>query len=795
MVRLNRKWGTLSRSLGIRIGLSVALILLASYSLFVFLVIDMQRNFYIGQMVREAERFSSGVINATHHSMLLDDSEATRNIIKDIAREKDISDIRIYNHDGMIKFSNQPAEVGTTVNKRAEACFACHSEDKPFSEVVTSTRTRIHDHGGHRVLGMITPIYNRKSCSMAPCHVHPQEQKVLGVLDMGMSLANLDSQVESLVKKTVLLGLATLAAVLGTIGLYITFRVHKPVTQLRDAAMKLALGDYSHKLDIPKGDQVGECAWAFNMMRDQVRRRTQELARSREEFKRLFDQVPCFICVIDRNFNIMRQNASMRELFRGSIGMHCYEVFKKRSVKCEECHADLTLTYGQASGGEHCGLKGTGEEANYVSYTSPILDDKGNVLYAMIIAVDVGERVKLEKELEASKDFQTNLIENSIHGIVATDEHGRINIYNRAAENLLGYRTQDALGDTDLAKYFPPQFVDTIVASHLGKEIDGARTIAQETAVTAADGESVPVRFSGFILSDREATAGAVGFFQDLRMFKQLEREKLASDRLAVVGQTVAGLAHGIKNILTGLEGGVFVVDTAMEDEDDDLLHRGWKTVRNNIGRISGLVKDLLGYSKDRTPQYEETDPNLLAEEVCALFETRAREKSIVIERDFDPLAGKTFKIFMDQRGIHTCLSNLVANAIDACETDEKEGQHRVVVGTFQDSDGDVVYQVSDNGSGMTEETKHRLFASFYSTKGSRGTGLGLLVTSKIVAEHGGQISFESEAGVGSTFIIRLPPGARDASDLLASDRERLDRNHGTGRQTVELHGKDVPAT
>jgi PAS domain S-box-containing protein len=508
---------------------------------------------------------------------------------------------------------------------------------------------------------------------MAPCHIHPQEQKVLGVLDMGMSLERLDRQVNSLVKDTVLLGLGTLAAVLGTIGLYLTFRVHKPVTQLRDAAMKLALGDYSHKLNIKKGEQVGECAWAFNMMRDQVRRRTQELARSREEYKRLFEQVPCFICVIDKKFEIVRQNSYMRELFRGAIGMHCYEAFKKRSTKCEECHADVTFEEGKTSGKEHCGLMVTGEEANYLSYVTPILDEKGQVLYAMIIAVDIGDRVRLQRALETSKDFQANLIENSIHGIIATDEHGRVNIYNRAAENLLGYSPQDVLGDSSLEKYFPHKFVEMVVASHLGKKIDSTRLVAQETVVTASDGEFVPVRFSGFILFSKEITAGAVGFLQDLRTYKELEREKQSSDRLAVVGQTVAGLAHGIKNILTGLDGGVFVVETAMEDRDDQLLHRGWKTVQNNINRISGLVKDLLSYSKERAPQYEETDPNLLAEEVCALFDVKAHNKSIVIERDFDPEAGRMFKIFLDQRGIHTCLSNLVANAMDACESDSEK--------------------------------------------------------------------------------------------------------------------------
>jgi PAS domain S-box-containing protein len=592
---------------------------------------------------------------------------------------------------------------------------------------------------------------------------------------MGISLKGFDSHVHSLVFNIVLLGLGTFGAVLCTIGLYVTFRVHRPVTQLRNAAMKIALGDLSEKLVIDTKDQIGQCAWAFNLMRDQIRRRTRELTRSREEYKGLFEQVPCFICVIDKNFEIVRQNSYMRELFKGSTGMKCYEVFKKRTTKCEDCHVDVTFQEAKASGKEHCGLKVTGEEANYVSYTTPIVNEEGQVLYAMIIAVDIGDRVTLQRALEASKDFQTNLIESSIHGIVATDEHGRVNIYNIAAENLFGYPAQEVIGDPDLGKYFPKQFAEKILGPHLGRNIEEPRLVAHETVVTVREGESVPVRFSGFILFDKGRVAGAVGFFQDLRTFKTLEREKLASDRLAVVGQTVAGLAHGIKNILTGLEGGVFVVETALEDKDDQLLQRGWKMVQNNIGRISILVKDLLGYSKARAPQYEETDPNLLAEEVCALFDVKAHEKSVVIKRDFDPEAGKMLKIFLDQRGIHTCLSNLVANAMDACEIDTKEVEHCITVETRQDIDGSLIFQVSDNGGGMSEETKRKIFASFYSTKGNRGTGLGLMVTSKIVMEHGGQISFESEEGKGTSFTIVLPPGnPTQAFDRRHRDRDRV---------------------
>jgi signal transduction histidine kinase len=292
--------------------------------------------------------------------------------------------------------------------------------------------------------------------------------------------------------------------------------------------------------------------------------------------------------------------------------------------------------------------------------------------------------------------------------------------------------------------------------------------VAEEAEIPSHSGERIPVRFSGFLLFDNGRMIGSVGFYQDLRTFKKLEREKRDSDRLAVVGQTVAGLAHGIKNVIQGLEGGLFVVDTAIEDHDQTLLDRGWEMVRSNIGRVSALTQDLLSYSKERSPDFEKSNPNLLAEEVCALFDLKAKEKAITIRREFDP---DIPEIFLDARGIHTCLSNLISNAIDACEMDEKPADHVIVVKTFQDAPWGVVFEVSDNGVGMDEETKTKVFSSFFSTKGSKGTGLGLLVTSKIVQEHGGEISFDSEPGEGTTFSISLPERTVTESNRATNDK------------------------
>lgn len=783
MSKIREKWSNLRRGLGFRIAVTVGIILLASYVVFIYLILDVQQRFYLDQIVREAARFSSAVLNSTYSNMLHEDPGATKLFLREIGKQKGVSDVRIYSHAGLIKFSNHPDEVGHKVDMKSEECLACHSEGKPLSQVATEKRTRIQYRGNDRVLGMITPIYNEKNCFLADCHVHPESKKVLGVLDMQMSLKRFDAHIQSLVLKIILLGLGTFVAVLGTIGLYIVFRVHRPVSKLQLAMQKVASGDFTYKTPVESKDQLGQLAASFSLMRDQIRRRTQELMRSRLEYKNLFEQVPCFISVIDKDFQIVRQNSHMTGLFKGSVGMHCYEVFKKKHERCQDCHAIKTFSEGQKYIKEHCGLDVSGKDANYVSYSSPIFNEKGEVVYSMLIAVDIRDRVKLEHELQVSKDFQTNLIENSIHGIIATDKDARVAIFNQAAEKLLGYKQSEVIGDSEIQKYFPNRFVEMIMASQRGTPLPESRLVELETVIDSSDGESIPVKFSGLILFDSATPVGSVGFLEDLRTFKRLEREKQASDRLAVIGQTVAGLAHGIKNIIQGLEGGVYVVETAIEDKDSKLMDRGWNMVKNNINRIGDLVKDLLTYSKERTPEYEATDPNALAEEVCTLFEIKANEKSIVIERQFDLSLGKLTQVFLDQRGIHTCLSNLISNAIDACEADKKKSEHKIVVRTYDDKEGGVIFEVSDNGSGMTDETKRKLFSSFYSTKGSRGTGLGLLVTSKIVVEHGGEIFFESAQDVGTTFTIRLPLG-RDSSsspDL----GEELEKNTSDGANHV----------
>jgi signal transduction histidine kinase len=227
------------------------------------------------------------------------------------------------------------------------------------------------------------------------------------------------------------------------------------------------------------------------------------------------------------------------------------------------------------------------------------------------------------------------------------------------------------------------------------------------------------------------------------------------TERLAAVGQTVAGLAHAIKNISSGLKGGTFVVEKGIELNSQKYLRQGWDMVRGNVDRITNLALDLLNYSKEREPDYQLYHPNKPIQQVFELMLPHASERSVSLEIDLDDALPD---VLIDREGIYRCLLNLVTNALDACtDISCSHGRGKVVLQSRKRGGWAVEYQIADNGCGMDEETKAKVFQSFFSTKGSKGTGLGLMITRKIIDEHGGLIEFESESGMGTKFLIRLP--------------------------------------
>ncbi|MFW5639962.1 MAG: response regulator [Thermodesulfobacteriota bacterium] len=358
------------------------------------------------------------------------------------------------------------------------------------------------------------------------------------------------------------------------------------------------------------------------------------------------------------------------------------------------------------------------------------------------------------RELRRKSSFQIKLIKSANDGIIATDKGFTIVIFNPAAEEIFGYTKQEAVGKLNVRDLYNEDVLTVLDTKRQPPHIIKAPP-SWETEIISKTGEAIPVRFSGTALYEKHEMVGSVAFFQDLREIKRLEAELIRTERLAAIGQTVAGMAHSVKNILHGFKGGSYLVNQALKTEDTDRLKQGWGLIQRNIDQTSELVMNLLSYSKERKPQPEPCDPNAVAEEVCRLLSETARENDVELITEPDPEIGT---VMIDPHTLHGALMNLVSNAIDACLFDESTDKDwRVTVRTALGGDRNLIIEVEDNGAGMSEAVSKKIFTSFFSTKGHRGTGLGLLVTRKNVEEHGGAIEVSSREGEGTVFTIRLP--------------------------------------
>jgi len=243
----------------------------------------------------------------------------------------------------------------------------------------------------------------------------------------------------------------------------------------------------------------------------------------------------------------------------------------------------------------------------------------------------------------------------------------------------------------------------------------------------------------------------------------RLVGERVRTERLTAVGETVAALSHHIKNILQGMMSGSDVVEMGLSKESMALVDQGWQIVRRNLDRILGLTMNMLAFAKKREPRLEEVQLNSIVKEVLELVQRRADDKGVLIRSELeDPMPA----VPMDADGIHQVVMNIVVNALDAVP---KSTGVVSVKTSFDAERARAILTVGDNGPGIPEDIKERVFDAFYSTKGHGGTGLGLAVAKKIVDEHYGQIELTNIANEGTLIRVALPAMQATSVDSAAT--------------------------
>lgn len=230
------------------------------------------------------------------------------------------------------------------------------------------------------------------------------------------------------------------------------------------------------------------------------------------------------------------------------------------------------------------------------------------------------------------------------------------------------------------------------------------------------------------------------------------------AERLAAIGQAIATLSHHIKNILQGIRGGSYLIEMGLKEHDDEVTRKGWNIVERNQNRISSLVMDMLTFSKEREPDLVPANINQVIAEVIELMQARAAEEQVeLVWRPGAPMPETVF----DPEGIHRAVLNVLTNALDAVterEPSERDVPARVgVASLYLPRKALVRITINDNGPGIPADQVELLFSPFVSSKKSRGTGLGLPVSQKILNEHGGQIRVHSQPGRGCRFVLELP--------------------------------------
>ena len=246
----------------------------------------------------------------------------------------------------------------------------------------------------------------------------------------------------------------------------------------------------------------------------------------------------------------------------------------------------------------------------------------------------------------------------------------------------------------------------------------------------------------------------------------RFQQALVKAERFSAMGQTIAALSHHIKNILQGVRGGSYLIDMGLKQHNEDLIAKGWHIVEKNQDKIYHLVMDMLTFSTEREPALQCGSLNEIVSDVFELMQPHATELNVALECDLeDGLPDATF----DPDGIHRAVLNTVTNAIDAVEG-QPDG-HVVISTGFSPESDEFFVAVTDNGPGIPETQLQRIFNVFESTKGARGTGIGLAVSRKIIREHGGDVTVESRVNEGSRFLlcwpnIEMEPGTSDMQTM-----------------------------
>jgi histidine kinase len=604
-------------------------------------------------------------------------------------------------------------------------------------------------------LGIIGPIGNEPGCATDDCHVHPEDKKILGALDVVVSLADTDKEI--LTAEKGIIGLAGIVFIVTStiIFLFVLRFVNQPIRKLIDGTRMIARGGDPGKVHLDQDDEMGQLATAINQMSTEISQKQAELNKQKVEYQSLFEQVPCLITVQDKNFKLLRYNDQFAQSFDPERGDFCYHAYKGRNEKCVNCPVEKTFEDGCTHYGEESGLNKDGSEVHWIFRTSPIKNDQGEVVAAMEMSLDISHRKQLEDKLEKSEKKYHEIFNNIPNPVFVLDmESLDIIDCNDSVQAVYGYSKADIINTS---------FLNLFTAEEKDRYADSLKTKTMLAQVRQLNRRGLTL-FVNIRISPAEYPGKKVLLVTTSDITKRLEAEQqlIQASKMATLGEMATGIAHELNQPLSVIKtASSFFIRKIDRNEpiEEDILFNMLHKVDNNVDRATRIINHMRQFARKSDLNLVKVQMNDVLHNAFEIFSQQLKLRGIEVIWQREK---KLPRINADPSRLEQVFINLLINARDAIEDRWgpqviEKADKKIILKTRSDGDK-VVCEICDTGKGVPQAMADKIFEPFFTTKEvGKGTGLGLSISYGIVKDCGGTIQVTDHEPKGACFILTFP--------------------------------------
>jgi len=465
----------------------------------------------------------------------------------------------------------------------------------------------------------------------------------------------------------------------------------------------------------------------------------ENVVRDGEKEANILNEMPFFLSIHNSRLEIVEANRVSRKRRGIEMGGRSWEIYEGAAGERSGCPAYETFKKGRGIRKKAVVKKGG---IPVIVHTAPIRNSEGRVELALESYVEIPKVDQMQKRLRATQHRYQLLFDEAPCYISLQNENLEVVAANKCFVKDFG----DDIGAKCFTIYArrdkPCDNCPVILTFNNGKPHSA------EKIVTSKSGEKYNVLVTTGPVKDESGK-----IIQVMQMSINITEIRKLEDRLASIGLLIGSISHGIKNLLTSLDGGIYLVNSGFAKNDMNKTREGWEDVKLVVNRIKSMVMDILYYLKERELEFQVVDALKFANDVADTFELRLRTNEIDFKRDFDE---SPCSLNIDTELLHTALVNILENAFDACIEAKSKKRLCISFGMRQNEEN-ILFEIKDNGIGMSRKIMKNMFTLFFSSKGKQGTGLGLFMANKMIEQHSGEIKVDSLPEKGSRFEVVLP--------------------------------------